>query len=155
MNINSVIRAFNWRWFFLQGYGDKEKVYIACQGTLCKVIYVNDISICSLYSILMLLWKSRKHGYWNKWKTIHMHELCYACIKMKLYFLWTGPHEWNVEDMYKMIWQEKTNTIVMLANVYEMGKVGYLKWLNLVLITFKLGTFSMWFCDKIELVSCI
>ena len=42
---------------------------------------------------------------------------------MKSYFLWTGPDEWNIEDMYNMIWQEKTNTIVMLANVYEMGKV--------------------------------
>ena len=75
---------------------------------------VNNISICSLYSILMLL----------------------ENLTNTSYFLWAGPREWNIEDMYNMIWQEKTNTIVMLANVYEMGKVWYLRMLKFVFMTF-------------------
>ena len=37
--------------------------------------------------------------------------------------LLTGPKDWTIEAMWMMIWQEKTNTIVMLANLYELGKV--------------------------------
>lgn len=36
----------------------------------------------------------------------------------------TGPNRLTVRDFWRMIWQEKIGLIVMLANVYEDGKVG-------------------------------
>ncbi|KAI0218665.1 hypothetical protein LSAT2_029625, partial [Lamellibrachia satsuma] len=42
--------------------------------------------------------------------------------KKNAYIACQGPRDWNIEDMFSMIWQEKSNTIVMLANLVEMGK---------------------------------
>ncbi|KAI0216616.1 Receptor-type tyrosine-protein phosphatase T, partial [Lamellibrachia satsuma] len=42
--------------------------------------------------------------------------------KKNAYIASQGPRDWNIEDMFSMIWQEKSNTIVMLADLVEMGK---------------------------------
>ena len=38
-------------------------------------------------------------------------------------FSFPGPKEHNVKDMWRMIWQQNINTIVMVTNMVEQGKV--------------------------------
>ncbi|KAK2191692.1 hypothetical protein NP493_48g07145 [Ridgeia piscesae] len=42
--------------------------------------------------------------------------------KKNAYIACQAPHDRNIEELCAMVWQEKTNTIVMLTNIYEMGK---------------------------------
>ncbi|KAI0234921.1 Receptor-type tyrosine-protein phosphatase mu [Lamellibrachia satsuma] len=42
--------------------------------------------------------------------------------KANAYLATQGPKDWTIEDVWRMVWQEKTNTVVMLANLYELGK---------------------------------
>ncbi|KAI0209847.1 Receptor-type tyrosine-protein phosphatase mu [Lamellibrachia satsuma] len=42
--------------------------------------------------------------------------------KANAYIACQGPRDWTIEDMWRMVWQEKSNTIVMLTNLYEMGR---------------------------------
>ncbi|KAI0209848.1 Receptor-type tyrosine-protein phosphatase kappa [Lamellibrachia satsuma] len=37
-------------------------------------------------------------------------------------YIMVRPRDWTTEDMWRMVWQEKSNTIVMLTNLYEMAK---------------------------------
>ncbi|KAI0230738.1 Receptor-type tyrosine-protein phosphatase mu [Lamellibrachia satsuma] len=42
--------------------------------------------------------------------------------KKNAYIACQGPRDWTVEDVWRMVWQEKSNTVVMLANLVEMCK---------------------------------
>ncbi|KAK2175548.1 hypothetical protein NP493_723g02053 [Ridgeia piscesae] len=48
--------------------------------------------------------------------------------KKHAYIACQGPRDITIEDMWRMVWQEKSNTIVMLANLVENGKDGRLTW---------------------------
>ena len=46
-----------------------------------------------------------------------------------------GPRSITTEDMWRMVWQVESNTIVMLANLFENDKVWLYKWTLLNLTT--------------------
>ena len=49
--------------------------------------------------------------------------LAILCHILRIVSLWAGPKDWTIEDMWRMVWQARTNSIVMLANLFELGKV--------------------------------
>ncbi|KAK2183016.1 hypothetical protein NP493_327g01017 [Ridgeia piscesae] len=84
-------------------------------GQVSTAIYANTQNRVALGNLAAYIKdKQRKDGF--------AKEFAGYGDKESVYIACQGPREWNIEDMYNMIWQEKTNTIVMLANVYEMGK---------------------------------
>ena len=41
----------------------------------------------------------------------------------KTHFVYSGPNQTTVNDMWRMVWQERVGKIIMLTNLVENGKV--------------------------------
>jgi len=45
---------------------------------------------------------------------------------MSIYIYASGPIELTLEDFWRMVWQQRSSKIVMLTNLEEQKKVGWL-----------------------------
>jgi len=76
-----------------------------------------------------------------------MIVLLNICLHVHLYILLhLGPRPNTVVDFWRMVWQEDSNRIVMVANISEMGKVNYVYMCVYVSV-------SVWVC--VSLCACV
>ena len=61
--------------------------------------------------------------------------ISFAICIVSLLFCLKGPTQKTLNDFWRMIWQENCATIVMLTNLVEMGKVGFLLPLSVLNLT--------------------
>ena len=67
---------------------------------------------------------------------VHLYVRTYVCMlvicdvsvvqgyhQSREYIATQGPLDKTVEDFWRMIWEQKATTIIMLTNIVELGKV--------------------------------
>ena len=59
------------------------------------------------------------------WLTRNLVLAAQGYKQVRRYISTQGPLMQTVEDFWRMVWEQKAATIVMLTNLVELGKVGH------------------------------